>query len=104
MNTDFFRHSSGLTITGLAAGALKINGGAEFAEAMASVNGGVTLNAMGRVKGAITLTALSPSRSGMSHKADAGGTSTLIGLSIGPDAIGLDPVSGGLTSLRGSRA
>jgi hypothetical protein len=42
MNTDFFRDSSGLTITGLAAGALKINGGAEFAEAIATVNGGVT--------------------------------------------------------------
>jgi hypothetical protein len=45
MNTDFFRESSGLTITGLAAGALKMNGSAEFAEAMASVNGGVTVNA-----------------------------------------------------------
>jgi hypothetical protein len=48
MNTDFFRDSSGLTITGLAAGALKINGSAEFAEAMASVNGGLTLQRYGQ--------------------------------------------------------
>jgi len=33
MNTGYFRKSSGLTITGLAAAPLKINGTAEFAEA-----------------------------------------------------------------------